>query len=244
MKSVFLGLAASTALLSGSAFAADLPSRSPAPAPAYVAPVSFYSWSGFYAGLNAGYGWNNSRWSALAPTVFNSFRTDGNGFVGGGHVGYNWQFGSLVAGLEGNLNFADIRGSAQCSTFAGTVCRTRQNYIGDIDLRLGYAIDRALLYATGGVAFTDYKFSQPAGAPPATFGSSSRTGWTVGGGLDYALTNNWVIGVAYKYYDFGSSNVGSTPPGTTARIRNDESTILGRISYRFGGPAGGVVARY
>lgn len=225
------------------AMAADLPSRVAAPAPV-LAPVAVaFSWSGFYAGLNGGYGWNNSRWSPSAPPVFATFRADADGFVGGAQVGFNWQMGSLVAGVEGMLDYSDMSGSAQCSTFAGTVCRTRQDWLGDINLKLGFAVDRALIYGTGGIAFTNFKLTQPVGAPPANFGSHSRTGWTVGVGIDYALTNNWVAGLQYKYYDFGSFN--STAAGTNVRFRETDRVLLAKISYMFGGPStSGVVARY
>lgn len=225
------------------AMAADLPSRVAAPAPVLAAVPVAFSWSGFYAGLNAGYGWNYSRWSPAAPPVFAAFRADADGFVGGGHVGFNWQMGQFVAGVEGMLDYSDMSGSAQCSTFPGTVCRTRQDWLGDINLKLGFAVDRALIYGTGGIAFTNFKLTQPVGAPPADFGSHSRTGWTIGAGVDYAFTNNWVAGLQYKYYDFGSFN--GSAAGTNVRFRETDHVLLAKISYMFGGPStSGVVARY
>ena len=245
MKKISWLLAGASALLSGSAMAADLPSRTSAPAP-YVAPVAIWNWTGFYAGVNAGYGWNTSRWNAAGVPGFASFNTNGDGFVGGAHAGFNWQFGSIVAGLEGMINFTDVGGSSQCSTFAGTTCRTRQNWLGDINVKLGVPIDRALIYATGGVAFTDYKFTQPVGVPPLpNWGPSSRTGWTLGAGIDYAINNNWIAGLQYKYYDFGSST--ATSAGTAVRFRETENVILARLSYKFSWPGAGgsgVVARY
>ncbi len=246
MRSILLVSAAATALTAGAAIAADLPNRS-AP-PVFAAPIARsanFDWTGFYAGLNAGYGWNTSRWTAVAPTVFTAFNNDGNGFVGGGQAGFNWQMNQFVFGLEGQLKYAGTRGSSLCAGTAGTVCRTKQEWIGDIDARAGFAADRALIYATGGVAFTNYSFSNPTPAITAqTWGAGSRTGWTVGGGIDYAVTNNWIAGIEYKYYDFGSATSNSTPAGTIVRFKESESTLLGRISYKFGGPASPVAARF
>jgi outer membrane immunogenic protein len=241
MRKLLLATVAAAAL-GAPAFAADLPVRS-AP-PAFVAPVPvMFSWTGFYAGLDAGYGWNDSTWRSVGAPPFGNFNTDGDGFVGGGHVGFNYQMNQFVIGIEGMINWADIRGSALCAGAPGTSCRTKQDWIGDINLRAGFAIDRALIYATGGVAFTDYSFDQTT-APTLSWGGGSRTGWTIGVGLDYAITNNWIAGIQYKYYDFGSSTSNSAPAGTNVNFRETENVILARISYKFGAPAAPVVARY
>jgi outer membrane immunogenic protein len=237
MRKIFLSLLASVGL-AGSAYAADLPARTAPPAFVPPAPVAF-SWTGFYAGLNAGYAWNESRWSPSGP--FGAFSNDGDGFIGGGHVGYNWQINQFVVGLEGQINWLDMRSSTGCS-FGGT-CRTKQDWLGDINLRAGYAFDRALIYATGGVAFTDYSFSSPSPAPGLSYGAGSRTGWTIGVGLDYAITDNWIAGIQYKYYDFGSRSSASSPAFNTVSFREHENVIQARLSYKFGGPAAPVLAR-
>ncbi len=238
MRSFLLASAAAAALLSGSAFAADLPVRSSAPAFAAPAPILF-SWTGFYAGLNAGYGWNNSSWRNVGAPVFTNFSTNGDGFVGGGHLGFNYQINQFVFGLEGNLDWVDVRASSLCAGGPNT-CTTKQNWLADISGRAGFAADRALIYATGGVAFTEYKFSSNI---PSTWGAGSRTGWTLGGGIDYAITNNWIAGLSYKYYDFGSST--STAGGIAVKFRETENVIAARLSYKFGSPAAGaVVAKY
>ena len=245
MRRILLVSVAATALTAGVANAADLPRRSAAPT--FVAPVArsvAYDWTGFYAGLNGGYAWNTSRWTAVAPTAFTGFNTDGDGFVGGGFAGFNWQMNQFVLGVEGQLKYAGTRGSSTCAGIAGTVCRTRQDWIGDIDARLGFAADRALIFATGGVAFTNYSFTNPSPAPTQAWGAGSRTGWTVGAGVDFAVSGNWVAGLEYKYYDFGSATSDSTPTGTNIRFKETESTLMGRISYKFGAPASSVVARF
>lgn len=241
MRNLLLATVAAAAF-AAPAFAADLPSRSVAPA--FVAPVPvFFSWTGFYVGGQAGYGWNDSRWSSVAPSAFASFNNDAEGFVGGGHVGYNYQINQFVVGIEGQMNYTDISATTGAS-FGGTA-RTRQNYLGDINGKLGFAFDRVMVYATGGVAFTDYDFTAPTPAPFLNYGGGSRTGYTVGAGIDYAITNNWIAGVQYKYYDFGSRTSASTPAFNNVRFNNEENVVMGRISYKFGSsPLGAVVAKY
>ncbi len=244
MRKLLLATAAGAALLSGSAFAADLPVRSSAPAFAAPAPLAF-SWSGFYVGANAGYAWNSSRWTSTSvPAAFTPFNNDGQGFIGGVHAGYNWQMNQIVFGLEGTIDWLDQRASGQCSNAVGFVCRTSQSWLADIGGRLGFAADRALIYATGGVAFTEYKFSNPIPAPATSWGAGSRTGWFLGAGIDFAVTNDWIAGVEYKHYDFGSASSQSNPVGTPVRFRQTEDVIKARLSYKFGGPAGAVVAKY
>jgi outer membrane immunogenic protein len=240
MRKLLLASVAAAAL-SAPAFAADLPSRTVAPSFVAPAPIA-YSWTGFYAGLDAGYGWADNSWRSTGAPAFTNFRTDGDGFVGGGHAGFNWQINQFVIGFEGMINWADVNGSGLCAGAAGSNCRARQDWIGDLNARAGFAIDRALIYATGGVAFTDFRFDNPPAGQ--SWGTSSRTGWTIGAGIDYAITNNWIAGIQYKYYDFGSSTIGSTPAGTTVNFKNTENVILARISYKFGGPAAPVVAKY
>ena len=141
-------------------------------APAYVVPP-LYNWTGFYVGINGGYGWGTSSFSA--PFTTGSFDTSG-GLVGG-TLGYNWQSGQVVFGLEGDLDWTSIRGSSPCGASS---CETRNDWLGTVRGRLGYAFDRFMPYVTGGAAFGNIKTSI------AGFGSSSDTniGWTLGAGIE------------------------------------------------------------
>jgi outer membrane immunogenic protein len=168
MKKILLSSVALLGLATG-AMAADLPSRR-APAPV-VAAVPVFTWTGFYVGVNAGYGWNTSD-----DFVFNGERfdlDDDGGFVGGAQAGYNYQIGSFVVGLEGDIQYADFGGDDVVLSDGSVVDFNSSDWFGTVRARAGVAFDRALIYATGGFAFAD-----------------DATGWTVGGGLEYAFTNN------------------------------------------------------
>jgi outer membrane immunogenic protein len=171
MKKILLSSVALIAFSAG-AMAADLPSRR-APAP-MVAAVPVFTWTGFYVGVNAGYGWNDGT-SVTFPNglVVSTDGNDDGGFVGGAQIGYNYQIGSFVVGVEGDLQYADFGDNRYNFGAAGIFEDGSDDWFGTVRARAGVAFDRALVYATGGFAFAD-----------------DRAGWTLGGGLEYAFTNN------------------------------------------------------
>lgn len=226
-------LAASVlALMSGASFAADLAPQPVEPvAPAYMP----YSWTGFYVGLNAGGAWNDSKWKSVpGVTLFPSFNTNGSGFIYGAQAGYNYQFDQFVVGLEGDFSGSTVKGDGSC---AGTParCRTKQDWLASIRARAGYAFDRLLIYGTGGVAFTQYKNDET--FPQAvSWGDSTRTGWTVGLGVEYAVTDHITAGVEWKYYDFGDKkeNARNFPFGpATIKFKETENTVIAKVNYKF-----------
>src|SRR5580700_6172480 len=160
MKRVFLALV-SLAALTGTAAAADLPPRM-APQPYYKAPVAVpvYNWTGFYIGINGGGGFGRSTWDRTG-----SFNTSG-GLVGG-TVGYNYQFGQGVVGLEGDIDWANINGTT--NTACPFSCKTSDHWLSTVRGRLGYAADRFMPFITGGAAFGDIRAS-PAPTPPMRAG--------------------------------------------------------------------------
>lgn len=210
-----------------SVFAADL-----APAPVEpIAPIAYapFDWTGFYVGVNVGGAWNDSKWSGFAAPSFN---TNGSGVIYGGQIGYNYQINQFVLGLEGDFNGSSVDKKNQCSNVAGSVCRTEQNWLGSIRARAGYAFDRLLIYGTGGVAFTDYDFSQTA-ALPQSWGSGSRTGWTAGLGVEYAITDHITAGVEWKYYDFGRKTGSGGVAPAAVRFNETENTVIAKLNYKF-----------
>ena len=171
MKKILLSSVALLGLATG-AMAADLPSRA-APAP-MIAAVPVFTWTGFYVGVNAGYGWNANDSITVGGLTFDL--DDEGGFVGGAQAGYNYQIGSFVVGLEGDIQYADFGGDDRFDFDGDGILDDDFNtsdWFGTVRARAGVAFDRALIYATGGFAFAD-----------------NATGWTVGGGLEYAFTNN------------------------------------------------------
>lgn len=289
LKTFAATLAATT--IAGSAFAADLPARK-AP-PAYVAPPPIMTWSGFYIGLNAGamFGEQNStriestsllagnaNAAALAALGTGTFGTNNNGvsFIGGAQIGWNWQAGSLVAGLEADIQGIVGRRQQQANATIGAVGGAtilqvvptggQLEWLGTVRGRLGFALSPTwLLYATGGLAYGGVSngnngFAQVSLAGPALAGlgvgnntSSTRLGWTVGGGAEWMISPNWSVKAEYLYYDLGTrSTFGAVTDGAsgvtylayrTSQRTNGHIARLG-LNYHFNWGAAPVVARY
>jgi outer membrane immunogenic protein len=221
MKKIFAGLGLVALLgMAGTASGADLPRRPPPPAqPAYYAPI--YNWTGFYVGINGGGGWGTSHWDSTG-----SF--DVSGGLIGGTLGYNWQAGQIVFGLEGDIDWSNIKGNTFTACTLG--CQTENTWLGTVRGRIGYAFDRFMPYVTGGFAFGDVKATTPGfiGA------SDTRTGWTLGGGLEFALAGNWTVKAEYLYVDLGNFNCGLNCGATTPDNVSFKSNIVrAGLNYRF-----------
>ena len=207
-------LAASAFALSGvTALAADLPIRAPAPAPLLA--LAPFSWNGFYVGLHAGYGWTRGDTVGIhsigggGAFLGNIGSADPKGFLGGGQIGYNFQYGSIVYGIEGDASFTRRSASATGAFIVPPITvtvRERENWFGSIRGRLGVAADRFLFYVTGGVGFTNVRssgtvFAAVPGSPFNVSQSKTRIGWVGGAGVEYAFTNNFTARVEGLYYD-------------------------------------------
>lgn len=205
------------ATLMGAANAADMPRRAAMPTKAvqYNAP---YNWTGAYIGINGGGGWGRTNFSA--PATSGDFNTSG-GLIGG-TIGYNYQVNQAVFGLEGDLDWSNIRGSSACGV--GLNCETRNNWLGTARGRIGYAFDRFMPYVTGGLAVGGVKNSI-SGSGDST---SSKAGYALGGGLEAALTGPWTAKVEYLYVDLGRT---SAPLGSDARFK--ANTVRAGLNYRF-----------
>jgi outer membrane immunogenic protein len=243
MKKIVLAVAA-LAIGTVSASAADMAARPYTKAPV-AAPIAVYNWTGFYLGAQVGYAWGDNRTTEFVtatgvPTGFTQgFNMDG--FVGGGHVGYNWQVGQFVFGLEGDIEGADINGGYRLANLNGTDFRLDTQ--ASIRGRLGVAFNNSLLYVTGGAAWADMEHTYVFANTLFETHSTTRTGWTVGAGWEYGFTPNWSARLEYRYTDFGSFRNASifSFPGLSYEHDPVFHTVRGGISYRFGGP---VVARY
>lgn len=196
MKSILLGSTAAL-LISTSVFAADAVSEPPpAPPVAMADPVQPFSWSGAYIGIHGGYGWGDGDLASGGASTSSSF--DGGRF--GGFTGYNWQFqNGLVAGVEGNLDY-DWNDEDFAPGFSG-----ESGTNGAVRARVGYGMDRVLLYAAGGWTATNFEVNTPAGSSDKTL-----NGWTIGAGFDYAVTDNVFGRVEYRYNDYGDRDIGGT----------------------------------
>ena len=185
-------------------------------------PRAVANWSGGYIGINGGYGWGTSDWDA--PVI----NTSPAGWLAGGTIGYNFQGGALMAGVEGDIDYATLKGSIDCP--AGGACETSTTWIGTVRARLGYAgFGNWLPYITGGGAFGDVKASNSA----FTSASSTRFGWAAGAGIEYAMLAHWSLKVEYLYVDLGGFACNAAC-GAAADTVNFTSGIarLG-LNYRF-----------
>jgi len=217
MKRVLLASVGILALGIAAASAADIPRRV---APVRAAPVvvsQAYNWTGGYVGLYGGYGWGSNGFTS--PVSTGNF--DLSGGVAGGTIGYNYQVNQAVFGLEGDFGWSGIKGSTNCG---GLNCETRNHWLSTVRGRVGYAADRFMPYVTGGVAFGDVRDSV------SGFGSSTstKTGWTLGGGIEAALAGPWTAKVEYLYVDLGQGDA-------VAGFRPDFHTNIVRagLNYRF-----------
>jgi outer membrane immunogenic protein len=233
------------------ASAADLGARYNKAAP-MMAPV--YDWSGFYLGVNGGYGSSRKCWDATASATAAILPAsaegchDATGGTFGGQIGYRWQASSWVFGLEAQGNWADFSGSNVSTSplFAGNVNRSRVDSFGLFTGQIGYAWNNTLLYVKGGAAVTSDRYDTFIASVPVVTGREDRWGSTVGVGLEYGLSPNWTVGVEYDHMFMGNRNVNfrAVPGGAfdgTERIRQDVDLITARINYKWGGP---VAARY
>ena len=209
-----------------SAEAADIPRPVYKGVPRSV--IAYYNWTGFYAGINLGYGFGTSNWDVL-PTM----QIKPKGFLVGGTLGYNYQMGSIVLGIEGDVDWSNVKGSVDCAP--GFTCDTSNSYLATFRGRIGYAFDRFLPYFTAGGAYGDIKASVSLPAFGLTASSSkSQLGWTAGAGIEYAFLGSWTAKLEYLYVDLGSFNAATAPVVNNVTFK--ESIVRLGLNYKFAGP--------
>ncbi|ERF81337.1 porin family protein [Bradyrhizobium viridifuturi] len=247
MKRILLTSAALTLLAAASpVLGADLPMYTKAPA--IAAPA--YDWSGFYVGVFGGGGYGNHNLNnALGPAGFANYTINysSTGGIAGGELGYNVQSGNIVVGVEADGFWSGIKGSDVDQFNAGTLP------IGSVDAtslrdgftlraRGGIAVDRLLLFFTGGWAYGEFQHTNTDPVFGVDRFSANRSGLTAGGGIAYAITNNLIGKFEYRYYDFGryerAAPLNAQIPYT---VDNTYSVVTLGLDYKFGGP---VVAKY
>ncbi len=246
-KYLSIATAAAALLIASGANAADI-------APVYKsAPVAApsYSWTGFYIGGHVGWGWGEA---AATPTgivglIADPFRVDHDGFVGGGQVGYNYQFGNIVVGTEGEISWSDLNGSGNSNFLFGLVPGAsltgtfQNNWNANVSTRLGVAFNTLLVYGKAGIAWANNDYSVAATLPGFAYASTiseTETGWLVGGGVEWAFAGNWTMKIEGTYMDFGQKNraftgipIGPIALPVNADIDSHISTVKFGVNYRF-----------
>ncbi|GGA88504.1 outer membrane protein [Brucella endophytica] len=180
------------------------------PTPEYMPPV--FSWTGAYLGGQVGYGWGRSKFSAYDEDLgADSSTLKSKGFVGGVFAGYNWEAGNgFLVGADADFNYARVKKSNDDfdDEDGYASAETKLGWLGAVRGRVGYAVDRFLPYVAGGVAFGEVKhsFEEIDVTEPAHYTADfkkTQVGWTVGGGVDYAATDNIFLRLEYRYTDLG-----------------------------------------
>jgi outer membrane immunogenic protein len=251
MKQFLFGTTAAV-FLTAPAMAADMPVKAP---PVVVASV--FSWSGFYIGGNIGYGWGKSDFTNVTTADISFFPTGGGlsvnprGVIGGGQVGYNWQSGQWVIGVEGAYSASGMKEDVVTTSWltpTATVTTTSKfRNIVSGTAKIGIAQDRLLAYVVGGYAGANVGLDlvrSPGGLlafPNSAFSSERHHGWTIGAGLDYAVTRNVTLGVAYNHHNFGTKihntpriDGSASPPTVSNRLSATANVAVVRLNYLFG----------
>ena len=262
---VLFACGAFTAAFAGTESYSGKESKAVAPAPP---PECDFTWTGFYIGANAGYGWGNADTDfeplpdAVTFVDLKPIRLepDPDGFIGGGQIGYNWQWNKwLVLGAEADFQGSDMEGHDTLFNFpdnAGVgngpdtflAAHERTQWFGTVRGRIGFVpMCRLMIYATGGLAYGNVDYSANTNFDngityPVSF-SKTKAGWTVGGGLEYALSNHWSVRAEYLYYDLGDENrtqnqlLGGVPEGPPFFVRYSFDTtaniVRGGLNFKF-----------
>jgi len=235
MKKLLVAGIAVAAFCGVPALAADLPTKAPAYSPP---PTPMFNWTGFYVGIEGGGTWGSSTHNFTNGT-HSPF--DVSGGLVGGTIGYNWQAGHLLAGLEGDLSWASSSGSTVGSPTlcTGGPCTSKLTWLSTIRGRFGYVADTWMPYVTGGVAFGNVDACEN-----VTCSSATHSGWTIGGGIETRLAPNWTGKIEYLYADLGWHSAYTLFVPHTVNLT--ENILRVGLNYKFGdwGKAPVVSAKY
>jgi outer membrane immunogenic protein len=237
-KTIFLSSVCVIAM-GASALAADL-----TPKPVYNAPAPTpqFSWSSCYVGGNVGYGRESRTWNGAETTPTNAFvsqRTSGDGFVGGGQLGCDYQSFSSnwVVGLEGMFDGSAINKTSGVDAVPGATFTDKVTSFETVTGRIGWAVDRSLLYVKGGAAWdqTNATINGSALGLASETHTADNVGWVLGAGFEYAFASRWSARVEYDYMSFSNKTVSFpiTTAGSVQFTNQSLQAILGGVNYRF-----------
>ena len=240
MKHAFFGAITTLVLLTGNTLAADLP-RKPQPAP-MLTPMPVYNWTGCYIGANIGGAWGNADVTDINTGA--TVSPNNSGFAGGGQIGCDYQMSQWVIGIRNIIDGTSISNGSTWTdgNFSGTV-NSNLHWFDALTARGGFLIQPNLLfYVQGGAAWTswDITANNSAGAQIAQFSGGNRTGWTVGGGVEWMFVPHWSVFLEYNFMGFGTrsnaaqvcvAGVGCT--ADTFSAKGDLQNVLLGVNYKF-----------
>jgi outer membrane immunogenic protein len=228
------GFAAAAAM--PGAQAADMPIK----APRYIEPAA--NWTGWYIGAHAGAAWHQTSANFLGDTgeFPNGTNFSSTGFIGGGQIGYNWQHGNFVFGLEGDISGLTNKESLLGPNDPGSAYgfASKMSWLSTVRTRFGLAVGDTMAYMTGGVAFGGVKnswFLDGTGYSQ----TKTKVGWTIGGGVEHMLNRNWTIGLEALFVDLGKTNstgnCDGCSPSDAKTTRFHNQAVIGRVklNYKF-----------
>jgi outer membrane immunogenic protein len=233
--SIAIIAAALTVVCAQVASAADMPVKAPRPV---AAPPPVYNWTGFYVGGHVGYLWGRTHVEEDGVVTEDGVPT--NGVVGGALAGYNWQYNQFLFGLEGDFGWTNANGTGVAAPPPPVTTTTTQapnkydfNWTSHVRGRFGYAADRWLFFVAGGLSIADFNFHEGAiTTTTVTVPGATYVGWSIGGGVEYAVTQNLLGRVEFLYDNFGHKNyVGSD--GDPYRVSLTGSTVRGALAWKF-----------
>ncbi|MGY3238374.1 outer membrane immunogenic protein [Bradyrhizobium sp. USDA 4472] len=237
MKKILV-LTASIGALGAAApsFGADLaeqPNKVKAAPVAVAAPV--IDWSGYYVGVNGGWGTSRNCWDFNGVTSEGCHDSAGGTF--GGQIGYRWHIFNMVYGIEGQGNWADFKGSNVSTAFPANTIGTTTDAFGLLTGHIGYAFNSVLVYGKGGAAVTSNTY-QVNSATTSAGGKNDDVRWggVLGAGAEVSLTPNWSAGVEYNHLFMQRSNISFPAALGTDRVHQDVDLITARLNYKFGAP--------
>jgi outer membrane immunogenic protein len=240
-KNIILGAVAALVLGPTAAAAADLPVK------AAPVPIAIYDWTGFYIGVSGGGTFGQSTHIDQATGLGDTIGYNVKGGLVGGTLGYNWQVSRFVVGFEGDASWVGQYGSNVDDGLAGNpafTSFTKETWVATARGRLGYAVNNLLFYGTGGYAAAGVEAGVKDSNTGALLASatSTRSGWTAGGGLEWGFAPNWSAKFEWLYMKFDSAAFNTlAAEGPRSSVPFDDNVVRAGINYRFGGP---VVARY
>jgi len=217
------------ALFSGAAVCAHAADQAVPRGPSYY-PNAYYptsiNWTGWYVGVQLGGGFGSASWTDPFSQASNSLQPAG--VVAGGQFGVNWMRDSLLLGVEADFTWTDLKSATDAASF-------NSRWLSLVTGRVGYAFNQFLVYAKGGAAFASARATVTDLGKLADTGTTTQVGWTVGGGVEYALSPNWSVRLEYDFVDLPTRDMilhgpqGSQPVGIDFTVQK----VVAGINYRF-----------